>query len=67
MFWSKYQKKKKIIIGYEVRVQATSENDLCGTDFCIHGNQCFAPNLKMETHFSALISSILFFYSPLLL
>ena len=38
MFWSKYQQ-QKIVIGYEVRVQATTENDLCGTDFCVHGNQ----------------------------
>ena len=41
-----------MIIGYEVRVQATSENDLFGTDFYVHGNQCFAPYLKVETHFS---------------
>ena len=37
-----------IIIWYEVRLQAASENDLCG-------NQCFAPNLETETHFTVLI------------
>ena len=55
-----------IIIVYEVRVQTIFENDLCWTDFCVHGNQCFAPNLKTETHFSVLISGILFCNIPLL-
>ena len=34
MFWSNIN--KIMIIGYEVRVQGASENDLCGTDFCVH-------------------------------
>ena len=55
---------KKIIM-YEVRVQVTSENDLCSTNFYIHGNQCFAPDMKTETHFLVPILNILFFYSPL--
>ena len=62
MFWTNIKK----IIGYEVRVHATSENDLYGTYFRVHGNRCFTPYLKMETNVLVLISKILFFYGSLL-